>query len=466
MRSRLVVVTLLFTAALMGVDVRAGASQRALLVGVGDVKGFPLPGIDVDMDNMRKTALLMGFKPDEIKVLFDEQATLANVTAALNGWVRDGVGASDHVLIYFSGHGTRVPDAQSKDGVDDALVMHDAGFVQGRIQNVLLGRVLGAAIAKNPSHDVLVLVDACHSGSATRDLQLDNLSLGTSKAVKRFFSYPGMPAAPAAGGKRTLALTRDIDATAHAENYAALSAAGDNETATGTEQGGMFTLGLVGEIQDDARGGRQPTVEDLRAAAAKYISGHLPPQDASHPVADGNQNLIRGELQLLPLRDGQGPTWQALVALAGNRQPIKLSVGSGHEIHVGELLTVQVEVPRAGYLNVVTVDSQDRATVLYPNKFNETNAVQSGTFRFPTAQMNFLLRAREPTGPTLVVAFLTDKNINLLDLGVEGRNAAGKMQDVFTEVNGRGARALAIEAKEEEISAGSATVRVEPAAVH
>ena len=39
----------------------------------------------------------------------------------------------------------------------------------------------------------------------------------------------------------------------------------------------MFTLGLVGEIQDDARAGRQPTVEDLRAAAAKYIAAHLPP---------------------------------------------------------------------------------------------------------------------------------------------------------------------------------------------
>jgi caspase domain-containing protein/uncharacterized protein DUF4384 len=466
MRSWLAIIVPIIAATCLAVAAPAHANQRALLIGVGDVKGFPLPGIGVDMDNMRKTALLMGFKPDDIKVLFDEQATLANVTAALNGWIREGVSPNDHVLIYFSGHGTRVSDAQSKQGVDDALVMHDAGFVQGKIQNVLLGRVLGAAIAKIPSHDVLVLVDACHSGSATRDLDLENLSLGTSKAVKRFFTYPGMPAAPPATSTRGITVTRAVEVNAGSENYAAVSAAGDNETATGTEQGGMFTLGLVGEIQDDARAGRQPTVEDLRAAAAKYIAAHLPPQDASHPVADGNQNLIRGELRLLPLRDGQGPTWQSLAALAAKGQPLKVTTGSGSEIHVGDKVVLQVDVPRDGYLNVVTVDSQDRATLLYPNKFNPVNAVQAGSFRFPTQEMKFVVKASDPTGPSLVVAFLSDKKVNLLDLGVEGRDAAGKMQEAFTEVNGRGTRALVLEARDEQIASGTVTVQVDPAIKH
>jgi metacaspase-1 len=442
------------------------ASERALLIGVGDVKGFPLPGIDVDIENMRKTTVLMGFKPDDVKVLFNEDATLAHVTAALNGWLREGVGPDDHVLIYFSGHGTRVSDAQSAHGVDDALVMHDAEFSQGRMHGLLLGRELGVAIAKIPSHDVLVLVDACHSGSATRDLALDNLSLGASKAVKRFFSYDGMPPAPPVTATRALTLTRDINGKAASENYAALSAAADNETATGTEQGGMFTLGVVGEIQDDARDGKQPTVEDLRTAATHYIASHLPAADASHPVVDGNLRLIRGELTLLPLRDGQGPTWKSLAALADKGQPLKVTAGTGHEIHVGDHVEVQVELPRNGYLNVVSVDSQDRATVLYPNRFNPDNTVQAGTFRFPTPQMNFRVRASEPTGPSLIVAFLTDKKVNLLQLGIQGRDAAGKMAQAFTEVNGRATRALAIEAGEEQIASGTYTVRVEPASGH
>ena len=38
-------------------------------------------------------------------------------------------------------------------------------------------------------------------------------------------------------------------------------------------------------------------------------------------------------------------------------------------------------MPHAGYLNVVTVDSQDRATVLYPNKYNTTNEVKAGSLQ-------------------------------------------------------------------------------------
>ena len=72
-------------------------------------------------------------------------------------------------------------------------------------------------------------------------------------------------------------------------------------------------------------------------------------------------------------------------------------------------------------------------------------------FRFPTADMNFVLRAAEPLGPSLVVAFLTEKQVNLLELGIEGRDAAGKMQQVFTEVCARATRALVVEARENQI---------------
>jgi hypothetical protein len=439
----------------------AHAESRALLIGVGDVRGHPLPAIDLDIDNMKKVAVIMGFKPDDIKVLFNEQATAANVRQALGTWAKDGVGPDDRVMIYFSGHGTRVPDAQSAHGQDDALVMHDAEVVtvngKAGVRGVLLGRELGAALRAIPSRNVLVLVDACHSGTATRNIDLGNLSLGVGSGVSKFFDYPGMPqAAP-------VRATRDIEVpkSGGSENYASVSAAQDDETATGTEHGGLFTLGVVDIIQGASRDGKSPTVEDVRAAAATYIAAHE--KDPSHPVADGNQRLIRGELDLLPLKGGQGPTWQSLVALAGKGQPLMIS-GAGKQIRVGEQIVFEVKVPRAGYLNVVTVDSQDRATVLYPNKFNTTNEVKTGSFRFPTADMNFVVRAAEPLGPSLVVAFLTDKKVNLLDMGIEGRNAAGKMESVFTEVSARGTRALVVEARANEVAAGTLVVRVDPAA--
>src|SRR5271170_2490374 len=68
------------------------AAPRALLIGVGDIPGHELPAIDLDIDNMKKVAAVLGFAPDDIKVLFGSQATYANVKAALSSWVRDGVG--------------------------------------------------------------------------------------------------------------------------------------------------------------------------------------------------------------------------------------------------------------------------------------------------------------------------------------------------------------------------------------
>jgi hypothetical protein len=446
----------------------AQANQRALLIGVANIPGSELPGVDLDIDNMKKVAEIMGFKPGDIKVLFNDQATHANVVEALNTWVRDGVGPDDHVLIYFSGHGTRVPDPDpdNANGVDDAMVTRDVarGTVHGRatLKNVLLGHELGAALAKIPSHDVLVLVDACHSGTATRELSLGNAKLGVSSGVRKFYSYPGMPTEQGA--------TRALKIPSGTENYASLSAARDDESAIGTEQGGLFTLGVVDAIQSASRDAKHPSVMDLRAAATDFIAAHADAQSRHHPVADGNDRLIKGELALIPLRDGNGPTWASLVALAGKGQPLTISGSVGaRQIHVGEQIVLDVNVPHDGYLNVVTVDSQDRATVLYPNKYSTSNQVKAGDFKFPTADMNFVVRASNPTGPSLVVAFLTDKKVNLLETGIEGRDAAGKMTQAFTEVDARGTRALVVEAAGEaaggnKISAGTLTVRVDPPA--
>ncbi|MGO9803605.1 MAG: caspase family protein [Steroidobacteraceae bacterium] len=458
MRIRALAVSLLATTALL-IAAESIARPKALLIGVADVPHNALPGIDLDIDNMKKVAAIMGFQPGDIKVLYNEQATYANVKQALGSWVREGVQPQDHVLIYFSGHGTLVPDPSPGNvgGTDDALVLHDVArtTVQGRatLKNVLIGHELGAALAAIASRNVLVLVDACHSGTATRTLSLGNERLGVGSGVMKFFSYPGMPTGH----------TRALKMHSGDENYAALSAARDDEFAVGTEQGGLFTLGVVEAITTASRDGKHPTVADLRTAATTYIAAHTDEQSRHHPQADGNDQLIRGELALIPLRDGQGPTWQALAALAGQAEPLTLS-GTGHAVRLGQEITLEVAVPRPGYLNVITVDSQDRATVLYPNKFATANEVKAGAFKFPTAEMNFIVRAAEPVGPSLVVAFLTDKRVNLLELGVEGRDAAGRMQQTFTEVSARATRALTVEARQSGFAAGTTTVTVERAA--
>ena len=439
------------------------AASKALLIGVGkyDLPNNDLPGIDLDIENMKHVSKIMGFAPGDVKVLFDEQATYAGVKTALATWLRDGVGPDDRVLIYFSGHGTRVPDPRpnSASGVDDALVLHDVktARVNGHatLANVLLGYEFGQALAAIPSKHILVLVDACHSGTATRTLALGNRRLGEGSGAVKFFNYPGAPT-----GR-----TRGIRIHSGTENYAAVSAARDDEYAIATEHGGLFTLAVVDTIDEASRSAKHPTVADLQSATTAYIEKHTDEQSRHHPVADGNKQLIDSQINLVPLRNGNGPTWAALDALAKKGEPLALKAGST-DLRIGDEIVLTAIVPRAGFLNVIAIDSQDRATVLYPNQFAPTNDVVASTFQFPSASMGFVLRATEPAGQTLVVAFLSDKKVNLLEMGIEGRDTAGKMEQTFTEVSALATRAISVEARHHGFASGSVTINVKPAAGH
>jgi len=441
----------------LGTVSAALASPKALLIGVGkyQMPGNDLPGIDLDTENMKHVASVMGIGPDATKVLFDEQASYAAVKSALTGWLRDGVGPDDRVLIYFSGHGTRVPDPRpSKAGeVDDALVLNDVktAMSNGRptLVNVLLGYEFGEALAAIPSRHILVLVDACHSGTATRTLALGNRRLGVGTGVVKYFNWPGAPTAR----------MRALKAPTGGENYAAVSAARDDEYAVATEHGGLFTLGVLDTIDAASREARRLTVADLRTAAGGYIERHTDEQSRHHPVTDGNRQLIEGPLELIALRGGNGPTRAALESLA--RQGAALTVGAtSTNLRLGEEIALSAVVPWSGFLNVVAVDSEDRATVLFPNQYSPTNEVPAGTFQFPSPSMSFVLRAAEPVGPTLVVAFLSDRRVNFYDLGIEGRDDTGRMQAAFTEVTARATRAIVVEARHAAFAAGAVTINV------
>ena len=268
---------------------------------------------------------------------------------------------------------------------------------------------------------------------------------GTIKA----FHWAGAPA-----GR-----TRGLKAPTGEENYAAVSAARDDEYAVATEHGGLFTLGVVDTINGASRDARRVTVAELRAATDLYIEKHTDNQSRHHPVADGNRQLIDGPLELIALRGGDGPTWTMLSNLANQAESLAISVPSG-DLRIGDELVLSVTVPWPGFLNVVAIDAQDQATVLYPNRYSASNDVAAGTFRFPTRDMNFVVRAAEPAGPTRVVAFLSSRKVNFLDLGIEGRDDAGRMQAAFTDVTARATRALTVEARKAGFAAGTVTINV------
>ena len=167
------------------------AARRALLVGVANYQaencGFinrkeqscdldgPVNDVWLMQDGLRS---VYGFQDAEIQVLLNEQASKAGIERVFQEWLLNGSSAGDLAVFYFSGHGTQVPDANGDedDGKDEALLPYDMTPDAGH--NILLDDELGGWLGKlaEQNVNVVVILDSCFSGGATRSRTGETLS--------------------------------------------------------------------------------------------------------------------------------------------------------------------------------------------------------------------------------------------------------------------------------------------------
>jgi len=145
--------------------------QRALLFGI-NYKGNPaasLSGCVQDANNVRRLLVdSLGFREEEVMSVTDDSAvkpTRSNMLKTLSElvlWTRRK--PVDRLFISYSGHGTtRVDDnGDEVDGGEEALVPLDY-MTEGYITDDELGRLIRQV---HPRTDCVVLIDACHSGTA------------------------------------------------------------------------------------------------------------------------------------------------------------------------------------------------------------------------------------------------------------------------------------------------------------
>jgi hypothetical protein len=440
----------------------AFGEQRALLVGVGKyaVPGIDLPGIDLDLERMNETLNLMGFEDSQIRHLLDERATSDNVIREMKTWLTRGVEKDDRVVFYYSGHGSNTPDfnGDESDGVDEVLVTHDVKRVriEGRaaLSGVVDDDTLASLIDNIPSENIWIIVDACHSGTVTRSFMLDNASLGNDAVFAKSFTYTGMPES------EQFVFDREFEKDGE-PNFVSMSAAGDNEKAIGTSQGGVFTIGLSKAITEAARTGESMTVIELRDKAAAYIREHVEEARVHNPQVTGSQQLANGAWDLIKLADGiNGPNRNKLTAMVEEQNNAFELTANKQVFALDEAVELSMDIPMDGYLNIVTVDSQDNATVLFPNQYHDDNAVSAGKFTIPTEQMDFELPAAEPLGSTLVVGFLTSDAVNFYAKTLDGRDENGIINVDFTPMSHAATRAIKVAPKKKQMYASQLEIDV------
>jgi hypothetical protein len=153
-------------------------TKRALIVAIGnypEVTGWKSISSLNDIAIIQGALSKQGFS--DISVIKDGEATKAGIVKALNE-LKSRCLPGDIVVVHFSSHGQQITDNNRDeiDGYDEAIVaygapaVYDPGYEgENHLRDEELGEKLDDIRQQlGKDGDVLILVDACHSGTATR----------------------------------------------------------------------------------------------------------------------------------------------------------------------------------------------------------------------------------------------------------------------------------------------------------
>lgn len=157
----------------------AGAStKRAVVIGLGEYEDASWGKINGDRDVPLIVGMLREVGYQDIVTMVNRTATKARIVAAFRQLV-DRCGKGDIVYIHFSGHGQRMTDMdgdEPDDGWDESWIPYDAYLRYGvhdrgekHLSDDEVAQWMEQVRRKiGRSGQLMLVVDACHSGDSTR----------------------------------------------------------------------------------------------------------------------------------------------------------------------------------------------------------------------------------------------------------------------------------------------------------
>jgi len=425
---------LLIAALLSGAAGVVQAADKALIIGVGKYAnpGSDLPGIDIDVDMARQIASRMGFETQHTRVLRDQEASVQALRQELKQ-LSEQVHPDDRVFIYFSGHGSNTEDKNNdeSDGLDETLELHDGSFIDDE---------LGEWLAKLKSQNVVVLIDACHSGTATKSLGPNRYGMVQGRVKARNLKQ---------ASRQTTAVRKDLiieEVEGQTSQYVAIGAAQDNQYALATAEGSVFTKAMLDSLEEVRR---SQTEVSLKALFDRTTSKVANVTDSFVPNLTGSPQLAQKVIRFADVQSSldQKILWRETVSMV-NASLTPLTITAPDTLKEGDVFEFEVDVPKSGYLNVVTIGPTDNATVLFPNPRVTDNRVDAKIIKIPTTG-TYRIRAQAPFGKTLVAAFLTDQSTDLQKSAIGNRDVKGVLTGLG-QMTVSGVRALGRESLQKQ----------------
>jgi len=441
----------------------AQAGKRALVVGIA---AYPEEKLRLDgpVNDARDIARFLrehaGYGDGEIRLMLDGEATRANILAALDRWLIGGSKPGDTLVFYYSGHGSRVPDADGDepDGCDEAIVPVDIG--SNRRTNLIVDDELKALFGGVADRLVTVIMDSCFAGTATRSVQPP---AATAPGAKPRTDTRYQPACARAGlmtPQQKEALRRkEPSIVGHDVNRTVWAAAGKTQEAFEVEiagtSSGVFTRAFIEGIAQrkaDRDGDGIVThielwdwVTSQADAACQGIPrcrpvGQTPWLEiARGRTTDPVMTTLRGDaraerplqqMAILGLQPGPAPAAPPLAPASGApaagppRVVVRTLAGGAprSDLQVGELVTFEVTASFDGWLTLFEIgpsspEREGKLVQLFPNPHATAEAagrLRAGQrFAVPDAAQRFAYRMKAPTGTGRVVAVVTQDRVDL-----------------------------------------------------
>lgn len=356
----------------------AYAEDRALIIGINKYQYIgELPGCVKDATNIQQTfANLNIYQYSQTRILTDEQATRQAILDGLE-WLSAGGQPGDKVLFYFSGHGAQQVDknGDEPDGLDETLCPVDTSLTRG---NMITDDEIDSYLQRLKDRKVLVIIDACHSGTITK-----NFFPTSAKFKTPFFTTP-LP--------QMKGFTTEAAVTHPKEEMVVYTAVDANQLAVATAQGSVFTNAFIKAIQSNpdniSNDEILKLVREESETECKKRQSECTPQMELGSLIQGNRPLI----EIFP------PMNKPIIGL-----DLLFKILPSATANIGDKVTFEIEnrTQQDGYAIIWDIDSAGKITLLFPKEVSDNNGIISAK-----KSVNFSFHAEEPKGKGKCIAVL------------------------------------------------------------